>query len=1622
MRTFQTTCRMLILVVLLALACSPILQAQSVTVTLTVSPRPSPYLSEWASRKETAILTITVPPGSAPIQAQLKASVSRDGTVQAATNLHKMPIITLQPGVNVYYAEHMIPFAAVDFKGDSYNTAVRTGMLPAGTYEYCVDIIGSPSGQSLIAEPICRGFLLTTYEPATLLQPEDKSALTDNDRPMFRWTPVIPTPPGGVEYRVMVFEVLDGQRTMQAFRSNRPILDRSVRNTTQLLWPVEFQLPTRVNEYVWTVRALDEKGKPIGENDGYAQPFSFTRASGGRQRTSGLPELEIAGKQQGGGIKQPGGFKTPGDSKQPQDISSGEKVGPGGGGQAVDTTNHGAGNAQVPPSGCQPAQTVPPAVVDQNPAGKQAAAYKDSVVTVGFFSMKVLTATGNSGALNGTGSIVVSWLRTPIAVQFTGIKINAANQVYDGDIVAQITATPDPYQTQWATNVVGGLPWTKDRIKSLDTWLKSNFSKQTKNFDLQQQIANYTDAPLQLPLGITDIKDYQIAIAEMKFTATGAQLAAVMALPILEENDILGFKVGNLFFTTSGPSFQAGTFALLEDVTYTGGADTWSMIFKKPTAPGTGTFIDWDCDGFRQAQVDIDFMLPRTWVVPSPDNNQNVKANVKTWVSDFNDWIINANLQKCTIVGTNGIDLEVTNMAFDHSDLRNPTGITFPKGMTGDTSLAFHGFYVKQAKLLLPDKLSSYDDPSKRITIMVNNMIINKTGLTCGIDVANILNYPKANVASLGASIDSLRISIVNSSVKTAYLRGLVLLPIADSAKANALDYKALFQTGDGFTFTLTPKGPFTSSFFAGGSFTLAQSSYLKIEIKQKSSFDVKLNGEFGWANKTVGPIKNVDIGVKFQGMQLAWVQGGKLNYKIGTWGFASPQKSIGKFPVSIENVKYVEKTPQSGEAARGAINFEVAVNLSEKIAGRTKLEVVGAIEHPGGMRFKPKFVEARVDSIGLYVKTSAVTIDGFVKFYQDHPMYGNGFNGAIKATFTTMQMEISAAARFGTTSYQSSQPYRYWYVDAKVILPPPGIVFLPGYAFYGFGVGAWQRMNVTNMPKPNATQVANANSTSSAASSGATFTPDKNVGFGFKVTAIMGTSPDSKKFNADVTLGGQFSTSGGLINISILGELWMMAKIPERANAPVKGSISIDYNHPQRVFHLAAKVNINKDPITTPNGVNMVIHIEGKTGNWYVKLGEPSNRNTIKVLGINTESYFMFGKNISAPTGFSPAITNGLNSVGVFNLVPSATATTSAIAGNGFAAGVGVNYDTGDKNKHLFGRVKLAYRVGGGFEVNLSLLRYPDNAVCAGGASIIGLHKWYAQGSVAAYAIFKVGIRVVPKDKWCAICCNGCYWNLADIRLGAYLQGGFPKPTWLQGEAGGSFSFLGGLISGSFHADIDYGSKCTPSAPAEAGPTAQADDAAADQQNALVKTVYPKNNAASIEITDRARVIYGFTPNETFDVIESQGGATGATLNRTFQARYTVTLQKKVGGSFGSPMQIKTAANALGEYLVLLSGPIVASPKFGNMTISSGPAGNPKKSNDNTPAPMNMGPNLDSATTYKVTVVGTLYEKKNGSWVPAKKRNNQPVTETATAVFTTVTPPPPPRAVNPSKNKMIKM
>ena len=205
---------------------------------LVMSPNPPGALLDWSVKDLTYIIS-----GSAGIagQAVIKATIkTTDGTVAATTNLAKARVITINPAAGniLLYAADVIPLDVMVFNGKFKVSMDRSGKLSAGSYQLCVQLV-RPVDFFPISQEQCRVFTVAAFQLPIPMMPANETIL-DIEKAKnvitFRWTPVAPRPLTPVTYRVTVFEILPGQNSMQALRSNQPLLAKDIIATTQFIW------------------------------------------------------------------------------------------------------------------------------------------------------------------------------------------------------------------------------------------------------------------------------------------------------------------------------------------------------------------------------------------------------------------------------------------------------------------------------------------------------------------------------------------------------------------------------------------------------------------------------------------------------------------------------------------------------------------------------------------------------------------------------------------------------------------------------------------------------------------------------------------------------------------------------------------------------------------------------------------------------------------------------------------------------------------------------------------------------------------------------------------------------------------------------------------------------------------------------------------------------------------------------------------------------------------------------------------------------------------------------------------------------------------------------------------
>jgi TANFOR domain-containing protein len=1077
------------------------------------------------------------------------------------------------------------------------------------------------------------------------------------------------------------------------------------------------------------------------------------------------------------------------------------------------------------------------------------------VINVGRFSLRLTRVSGSASSLSGEGTVQVPFLRAPIMVEFSGIRVNTDNTMFDGRLTAKIS-TESPVSSDVA-NALTGLGLTNDQASTLSTFV-------SQSSRLVSAFAGST--PVSLPIGFNNLiegEQFVIGIMGMVFTPTQAKLNAAMSFPMPDLGPGVGLGLGarDICFHPGGLGGNGeATLYLVSDLGYRE-PDTWGFVFKAQSSTDSGTYVSFDCNGFKELRLSAQCEFPRSWLIPQPDDGSSLaKASFKTTIRRNGDWIASASLDRCEIVGAPGFVMEAREIAYDHSNVRNPTGITFPTGFTGDRTTSWQGFYIGRASITLPPELRTFDE-SRPPQMAVTNLMIGSGGFTASFRAENVIQYPQGNFGEWGASLDTIAVDIVSNSLRSGSLMGAIKIPISDSGIYYRCTLGRLSSgSGLGYEFVVQPRDTISAQIWEARMY-LAPTS--RIELGNMSgTFRASANLTGGITiSGDVGGISDLGFrGISFQNFR---IQSTDPYVNAGTWAFASENHSMAGFPVSISGLNVVAGTRRSRPAA--GIQFTISVNLqpgSNAISGGTTLSLWGRLAEGTGGGQSFEFDGVQLDSIGIRADMGAVQIAGALNIYNEHPTFGNGFRGAIEANFLR-QVIVDATVQFGEV-----RSFRYWYVDANATFSAAIPVFT-GVGIYGFGGGAWYKMRREGVepPTPNVAVASNNADTSRSpgrTNSGFQFIPDNSQEWGFRAKVVLGTMPSSEGFNADVAFGMTFLPGGGVGDIFIEGAGYMMASVTNRSEAKVRANVNINYNFPTQVFHGVFSVSVNADPFT--GGGTMVIHAEPST--WYIKIGEPwpVDRRVNLNLGswLRVNAYVMAGLDLPGP----PPLPDEISRV----LGPLPVVRNPALSrGDGFAMGASASVNTGRQQFLIFyGQAALTL----GFD--LSLMRFGPDATCEGIPGRIGVNGWYAQGQLYAYVQASIGLYV-------DLMFTSGEFEILGIAAAAAIQAGFPNPAWAIAAVGGEYRILGGAIRGQCSFNFKMGEECIP---VTDNPLAQID---------IITDMQPRHGAENVDVFVEPQVTFGLPVDEPFELTEIDGR--GQERVRTFRIKIR---EYRLSGSSG--------------------------------------------------------------------------------------------------------------------------
>ncbi|RLA16350.1 MAG: hypothetical protein DRQ62_16340, partial [Gammaproteobacteria bacterium] len=766
----------------------------------------------------------------------------------------------------------------------------------------------------------------------------------------------------------------------------------------------------------------------------------------------------------------------------------------------------------------------------------------------------------------------------------------------------------------------------KQRKKIHDTY---KYLIENNRFTKFLDLSTVVDFPIGIMKTIGN-NDYVIAIDSVVITPTYAYLNASMSFKPTGSTEWVAFRGTDIKFTSEGGLTGEARLELVGDFTINlpGGGTTLTLL-------DDNTFVEWDCDGFKQFNLEAALNFSREMLLPIDSDGNTLEGEVAAYFSinlqDWNDLVASVEIQPFEITGVNGFSFFIDDAIFDFSDFRNPMSVTFPENyqspyfLDGSETL-WRGVYIRSVVVNLPSQFEQEDGSKPQIK--GSNLLIDQLGLTGELSGSHLLSLGEGSSGSMSGwpfSIDKVEMRFNAGKIVESNINGEIILPISD--EKTTLKYDAFIDHENNYFFNIAPTDSINFALWNTGEVKLYKSSHVNVEVVNgKFTPSAKLNGRMT-IDVPIGNMENAKIAdIEFEDLSLSsnapYVYGGVFSN-----GSEEDLPKLAAFDLDIEKIG-INTNQDSTLSLEIDAGIVLSGNKGGSFAASGGFSIIS--ENISNTR-RPKLVykKTKVKNIKLNVDNGAFSFDGELAFYDNDPTYGNGFMGDVNASFNP-GIKLEAYARFGTINNM-----KYWHADALAKFNTP-VTIGTGFGIYGLGGGAFyhmkQKAGTQNQPNSGGRLV---------------YLPDGDSGLGLRAAVSFGSVPTDAAYHGDASFEMAFYNTGGIKYINFKGEVTFMnppisgslvelqanmekissfssnAEQPEDAlkkkdkepssNGKIDGHININYDFSNRILHGNVEVfasvagGVLKGAGSRNKAGWAVLHFAPEE--WYVHIGTPSDR-----------------------------------------------------------------------------------------------------------------------------------------------------------------------------------------------------------------------------------------------------------------------------------------------------------------------------------------------------------------------------------------------------------------------------
>ena len=1046
-------------------------------------------------------------------------------------------------------------------------------------------------------------------------------------------------------------------------------------------------------------------------------------------------------------------------------------------------------------------------------------------------------------------------------------------------------------------------------VKSIDGVDRVYYTRQIYE---QKSLSDDEDAHNILPLKLTNSnsdKPYDIFIERVEIGVTGASLDAVILIEDTKNGGHIVFRGENIGFGTGGLSGGADSYLRLDSEV----GIRLNNAAKLHLLPDD-TYVRWDCHGFQAigigAEIEFcpEFIKPVINGLVSDTENYRL-AVTATEVSNWNEFHFELNATPFVLTKYETVIWELQSLVADFSTtVTNPT-TTLPGYMSpfadagGNLSNEWEGFYIQNLSATIPKDFSGdISESTETFEVGVSLAIIDGSGFTGeGFVETTLVDIGEGNLNGWGFSIEEFYLRVVNNHFAGTGFGGQIQLPIIE----DPMPYTAEMFPGDKYKFAVEPITDSESKLF--NAMLNIDNSYVEIS-KDENGFNAfaditgSLSFQPGMSNDT-------DFnGINFPSLSFTnfQISNQAPYFSPGTWstdGTDGIGVGFGGFKIELNNIKPYQ--PAEEETVGLGFNLALILNDEANISAEGALGIVGELTDDNG---RQKWEYKNLELHSLYVDApigSVAHIKGGIVFEKnDDPEWGNYFQGALEVELK----KIAKTTVTGLTQFGSKNDEKYFYVDVLVDLPvsiPAGPV-----EFTALGLGIYRNVTYDNGDVSIATLLNNVGGNPldnfpqpGLSLSGGVYSHDSGVSFGIKGIAQFKTASE-QMLNGTVALGAEFmgTTLSRLylngsaqflatLNSNIKADLGVLGDVrPASVTVPMSAYVSLEMDFQNTTFTGDIGTYMNTPLLKGAGNDGAVVlgKIHFSPGEWYIKIGSPTNRAGLilsipNAFSASATGYFQVGTNTDPIADLPDKVRE---------LAYTASRNQSLLtSGQGMIFGAQLEIQGGIG---LSGVVEAELYATAGFDL---MLRRYEGLSCAGQDDEIGINGWYASGQM--YAMLDGSIEVFGI-------------KLFSAGVATVLQAQLPNPFFAEATVAVRAKLAFITINKSL--SISIGNQCQ----------IEADDPAAVFGADVIASITPGNNEQEVSVAAQPRVVLNFPLRKKVTMPSLNGG----------EAQYEVRLKSASASSAGVE-DIPISANPGIGALEFDINPIITLPPNEEITVT---------------------------------------------------------------------------------------